>query len=1187
MSGEAVENIGAGIFQFIANDKFEILYADDIFYDVVRCPKDVFFDKFSNSFLEIVAVEDRDKLKRTFINEDMEAYSSVEIRLNLSNISVPVNNKSSRDYWLYINGSFLTYENNYNVYSCTFIDTTEYTKNIEELEMFIKEYKTIAKFNKEILFEYDLESDAIKIDEVYKKTLEVAFGKDLNKGGFKNSLIKSGNFAEETLNDFIDNFEYLEKFERFFTGELKVKNNKGGYSWVSYQATAMKSDIDGKHKIIGKIVNIDRYKNEIRILEERATKDPLTNLYNKSSIEKFVNTNINKSKNTAFALLIIDVDYFKDINDTFGHVFGDDVLREATFNISAVFNKDELMGRIGGDEFVVFFEFKDDSLIKQKVKVINELFRRSYTIDEKTRNISSSIGISIYPSDGKTYKDLLEKADIALYNVKSAGRNGYKIYNERMKESSEASLSRERVHSDITQVGINQIINTFFGVQDLNKATRYAIDMICKLYKFDKNAIFLKDNVSNTFFKIYEHDLKTISKDYLHETGFKMNLRSYASFFENSGITNEEVEKVFEDDSYVHFSEFDSEEFSSNFRKIALLDSQSSSNLKESFVFHTGDRDNVKGYIVFEKYNLSQRLTHEEILSLKTICMVINNRLEKFDIDRQSMKKTGIKNLAIENQNLGIYIVRKSNFEILYYNSILKNNVPSIKNGLICEEIKARFGGTSKDKPKSIDLSTLENKSIVVDNFFGTDKTWILKVSPMSWEDTSDAYMICGRDTSTYIEETSDKDILTGTISLENFKTKAQIMTSDESKKFAIVTLGINKFKSVNETWGYTIGDEILAKFSRILGSSMREEELFCRMKEDKFCALMKYTSKSNLESRIQHILSMSQDMQHRYFRDMKLSMAIGFFVIDTPIETAISKAIENANIARDSAKSSYENKMQQYDDNLAGMIEKEKFVESRMLDALKDDEFVPYFQPKFDFKTGDICGAEALVRWESKTDTIYPDEFINIFEKNGFITTLDFVIYEKVFKHLNDCIKENIELIPVSLNVSRRHVDNVNFTQNILALLKKYEIPTNLIELEITEGIFMEDKILFRTFIDQLRAEQIKISIDDFGTAYSSLGMIKDIDVDAIKIDKHFLSNINNVKLTDFPSKDKIIIKYIVDLANELNFDVICEGVENKEQMEFLKTIGCNYGQGYVVSPALPFDEFKKTFLKSAKNQK
>ena len=242
------------------------------------------------------------------------------------------------------------------------------------------------------------------------------------------------------------------------------------------------------------------------------------------------------------------------------------------------------------------------------------------------------------------------------------------------------------------------------------------------------------------------------------------------------------------------------------------------------------------------------------------------------------------------------------------------------------------------------------------------------------------------------------------------------------------------------------------------------------------------------------------------------------------------------------------------------------------MEDALLKGEFQVYLQPKYYLPTGEIVGAEALVRWvEPSGKIIPPDNFIPLFERNGFIIQVDFYVYEQVMKRMQKWKQEGRRPICVSVNVSRVHVRTYDFLQRLNELIEKYQIPKEYFELELTETIMGSAQGMTKDFIQECKKQGYKVSIDDFGSGYSSLNLLKDLPVDILKIDKGFLDE------TAESERSSIIVEQVVEMAKKMKIGTLCEGVETLKQAEFLKGIGCDMAQGYLFSKPIPMEEFEK----------
>lgn len=247
--------------------------------------------------------------------------------------------------------------------------------------------------------------------------------------------------------------------------------------------------------------------------------------------------------------------------------------------------------------------------------------------------------------------------------------------------------------------------------------------------------------------------------------------------------------------------------------------------------------------------------------------------------------------------------------------------------------------------------------------------------------------------------------------------------------------------------------------------------------------------------------------------------------------------------------------------------------IESIMYSALDNSEFKLYIQGKYNAKTKEINGGEALVRWINKEKgIIYPDKFIDIFEKNGFIIKLDIYMLNEVCKSLRYWIDSRLRVIPISVNISRLHLNNVGFLiDNMKKIMSMYKISSDLIELEITESLIFNESIDIVDSLLKIKSLGVKLSLDDFGSGYSSLNMLNELPIDIIKLDGVFLGK------NELSEKSKIVIKNIVRMAKELNLKVVAEGVEIKEQSDFLEEIGCDLLQGYLYRKPISVEEFEK----------
>lgn len=425
-----------------------------------------------------------------------------------------------------------------------------------------------------------------------------------------------------------------------------------------------------------------------------------------------------------------------------------------------------------------------------------------------------------------------------------------------------------------------------------------------------------------------------------------------------------------------------------------------------------------------------------------------------------------------------------------------------------------------------------------------------------------------------FLEEIIFKDSLTKFSNWNKFEIDAKkILAISQNASYAIVNFDINKFKVINDVHGIIIGNKILNHIANVINNQLdQNNEIFTRALADNFIMLIQFKTRDDIVHRINNIIEQVNQL------DYGIMLSFGIYVIeDKSLDINLINA--RAKIAKDLTKGRHDIYYSFYTNNIDSII-KEKEIEDKMEKALEDGEFKVYLQPKFNISENKIVGAEALVRWEKNNQIISPNDFIPIFEKNGFVTKIDMFVFEKTCQIINEWIESKISPVPISVNFARLDMYDINFIDQLNSTINKYKIPIKLIELEITETMISNFSDI-QSFIDtiaQLKNFGFTLSIDDFGSGYSSLNLLSDIPVDTLKLDKKFLVNPKNIE------RNQTIIKNIIDMANNLNINVVVEGAENKSQIEFLKSVGCKTVQGYYYSKPLPVKEFEEKMLKGGK---
>lgn len=412
------------------------------------------------------------------------------------------------------------------------------------------------------------------------------------------------------------------------------------------------------------------------------------------------------------------------------------------------------------------------------------------------------------------------------------------------------------------------------------------------------------------------------------------------------------------------------------------------------------------------------------------------------------------------------------------------------------------------------------------------------------------------------IPETDEmQSILKGIIKLKRFRKNVNNLILSSSKNIGFIQFDIRKFKIVNDLYGEKFGDEILDFIIRQLKESCHDKQFFINLRSDVFMVVTEYDTEEELVEFIHQL-----DSKISIFKNVKLQMSYGIYTVEDK-NMELRQMEDRAAMARKAAKNNILTNILFYREQFKESLYNRKFIEENMQAAILEKQFLMYLQPKYSIAKNEIIGAEALVRWRHpERGMIYPNQFIPIIEENGFIRKVDYYIWTEACRFIKKCENAGITSCPVSVNVSRVHLRDNECIQVLSDLIKKYDIPKALLELEITETAH-DQQISLKAL--QLKDEGFTLLIDDFGSGYSSLNILLETPFDVIKLDKKF---IENMMVSD---KGRLILEQVVTMANKLQLGLLAEGVETKEQIELLQSIGCDQVQGYYYAKPMPEDDF------------
>ena len=423
------------------------------------------------------------------------------------------------------------------------------------------------------------------------------------------------------------------------------------------------------------------------------------------------------------------------------------------------------------------------------------------------------------------------------------------------------------------------------------------------------------------------------------------------------------------------------------------------------------------------------------------------------------------------------------------------------------------------------------------------------------------------------LNEAMRRDMMTGALNTPGIMRYGEMLKARNLvSKYVGIFFNIKNFKYINQSAGGRKGDELLIRYSRELLGHLREDERLCRPGGDNFFALVLKENADDFLAMLREIpLRVQTEAGEKTFL---LSANAGIY--DAMQDDDVAKMMNCATIALNVAKHSDQAVDQLwFHPSMQERIMHEKQVSQLFPRALREQKFLVYYQPKVNLSNGRLCGCEALVRWQHEDRLISPMEFVPVLEKEGTICSLDFYVFDRVCSDLRDWIDRGIDPVRVSINFSHQHLRSLDLADRIEAIMEYYRIDSSLIEVELTElsGVKNHDSML--AFLKKMHNRGISTSIDDFGTGYSSLSMLREFDMDIIKLDKSFLDRI--AQSNENCRADEIVIENIVRMAQSLQLEIISEGVERKEQAEFLKQIHCDMAQGYLFDRPLPHDVYEE----------
>ena len=423
------------------------------------------------------------------------------------------------------------------------------------------------------------------------------------------------------------------------------------------------------------------------------------------------------------------------------------------------------------------------------------------------------------------------------------------------------------------------------------------------------------------------------------------------------------------------------------------------------------------------------------------------------------------------------------------------------------------------------------------------------------------------------VERIAFIDPVTGDMNIHRFYEAARkLLIAAPPSSYCIVALNIQSFKLINERFGRAEGDKTLRYLMGVIRRHLSDGELAARARADEFVLCLRTSDPNELQSRLDLLVQDINSFNDTASLPYPLIIRQGACPVDDP-RADVASLVDHAGIASKNPAGEKESVCFFYDEALIHTLQRKRDLMNLMEPSLNHGDFQVYLQPKVRLNDRKIGGAEALIRWHHpERGVICPSDFIPLFEESNLICTLDKYVFEQVCRLLRRRLDEELPVFPISVNISRQHFRDPHFLSGFERLKNQYAIPDSLIELEMTESIIFDggEFSFVKNVVAQMHKVGFQCSLDDFGFGYSSLGLLSEFDVDAVKLDRIFFSR-------EGEKRSEWVVEAVVNLARKLGIQTVAEGIETESQLDFLREIGCDMVQGYVFSKPLSINEFER----------
>ncbi len=572
-------------------------------------------------------------------------------------------------------------------------------------------------------------------------------------------------------------------------------------------------------------------------------------------------------------------------------------------------------------------------------------------------------------------------------------------------------------------------------------------------------------------------------------------------------------------------------------------------------------KENVEGALLIGHNSAKSGFSEDDeviALSLSELLGQYDTILSKMDPD-----KLMFESLVAKSMGYYSYLVDEETYELLYIGDGYKKRIKTSFVGKPCYSVLHEKKMPCSWCPLHNDMyESVESYSDILDR-------WIsMRATRVSFFDRR-AVFLGVLDISEVHRRLFVTDEITGMSALAEFEKEAfEEITKNPKNEYVLISFDIVNFKEISKQYGYEKSNEILREVSEVIAANLNEGEYVCRYVADVMLVLLKYTERDEMLWRMLNLRHLIQTWDTNTFDEVNVKLRCGIYYIPKRVKE-ISQIIKRAEEARKAAvDEGLDYKV--YDRTLRFEIRRAAKLRKIVQESFDNDEYLIYLQPKTELKTGCVMGAEALVRWKRKRKEIMTAaEFIAIFEKNDWIRDLDIHVCKKVFENIRQWIDEGKEILPLSINISKKSIIKPRFIVAIKQLMEKYNIPPQIIEFEIVESTFSENEKILINAMSEFRRMGIMFSLDNFGKGAASFNVLRNLPIDVLKLDMNFFDHMR------ISEKERAMFIHMIRMVKSLDINVLQAGVETQEQADFSKSVGCDFAQGYLFSHPIPIEHY------------